>query len=51
MNIRPAKFNMVEETVLVREASKKLEVIPATYETVTEQVLEKPEYTVFRKDG
>lgn len=32
----PARFETVDERVLVREASKRLEVVPATYEWTEE---------------
>ncbi|MBT8039431.1 MAG: peptidoglycan-binding protein [Gammaproteobacteria bacterium] len=37
----PAQWGQTTETVLVREASERVEVIPARYETVTERVLVK----------
>jgi hypothetical protein len=45
LEIIPARFEMVEETLVTQEASEKLEVIPATYEWVEEQVLVKPAFT------
>ena len=37
---KPAQYEMVTEKILVKEASTRLEVVPAVYETVSEQVAE-----------
>lgn len=39
----PAKYEWVDETVIVSEAHEHLHVVPATYKYVTEQVLVRPE--------
>jgi len=39
----------VSERVMVRAASKKIVKVPATFRTVSERVLDKPAYTVWKK--
>ncbi len=39
------EFKQVTEHILVKEASKALQMLPATFETVTEQILVSPEHT------
>lgn len=43
------EYRWVENEVLVSEASSRLEQIPARYETQTEQILDKPAHTVWKK--
>lgn len=38
----PAKYEMIERTVMIKEPSERLEVIPAVYEWVEEQVMVQP---------
>ncbi|MBT7308200.1 MAG: peptidoglycan-binding protein [Gammaproteobacteria bacterium] len=44
LEVVPAEYETVEESVLVKEAHDELEVVPATYEWVDEEILEKPAY-------
>ncbi len=46
---QPAQFKTESERVLKREATKKLEVVPAQYETIEEKVLVKPAHTVWKR--
>ncbi len=46
---QPAEFRWVEKTVLVKEASTRIEEIPAQYSTVTEQVVDVPAHTIWKK--
>ncbi len=46
---QPAQFKTETERVLKREATKKLEVVPAQYEWVEEKVLVKPAHTIWKK--
>jgi len=43
----PDQYETVSEQILVKEGSKRLEILPAQYETVEEQVLVKEGYTVY----
>lgn len=45
----PAKYEWVEESVLVSEASFRMEEVPAVYETQTEQVVDIPAHTIWKK--
>lgn len=49
INTSPAEFRWVEKKVLVKEQSSRLEQIPAQYETVSEQVVDVPAHTVWKK--
>jgi len=42
-------YGEVQESVLVKPASKKIVEVPAVYETVTESVLDKPAHTAWKK--
>lgn len=44
-----AKYRWGEKRVLVSEASKRIEVIPAQYETTTEQVIDVPAHQIWKK--
>ena len=44
-----AQYRWVEKQVLVKEASKKLVQVPAKFETYTEQVIDKPAHTTWKK--
>ena len=49
VTVVPAKYNLIEEKVLVKPASKKLVEIPAVYETVEERVLIEPAKSEWKK--
>jgi hypothetical protein len=44
-----AEYRWSEKRVLVSEAAKRLEVVPATYETVTERVVDVPAHQIWKK--
>ncbi len=44
--LMPDEYETVTEQILVKEASKKIDVVPATYKTVDEQILVKEGYKV-----
>ena len=44
-NIIPAKYDTVNETIVVKEEEERLVTIPATYKTVTETIVVTPETT------
>jgi hypothetical protein len=46
---QPAEFRWVEKKILVKEASSRIEEIPAQYSTVTEQVIDVPAHTIWKK--
>lgn len=45
----PAEFRWVEKRMLVKEASTRIEQVPAQYETVTEEVVDVPAHTIWKK--
>ena len=49
VNTQEAKFRWVEKRIMVSEASTRLEVVPAQYETVSEQVVDVPAHQVWKK--
>ncbi len=49
VQIKDAEYRWVEKQVLVSEASSRLEEIPAVYDTVTEEVIDVPAHTVWKK--
>ncbi len=49
IDIVPAEFRWVEKKVLVKEATNRIEKIPAQYEIQTEQVIDTPAHTVWKK--
>jgi len=49
MEVIPATYGWKEETVLVKAESSRLETVPAEYKTTTEEVLDSPAQTVWKK--
>lgn len=49
IEIVPAKYEWVEEKVMVKDASQRVVQVPASYETVTEKVLVSPATTEWKK--
>jgi len=49
VEVIPAEYRTVEKSVLVTEASTRIETIPAVFEQQSEQVLDKPAHTVWKK--
>ncbi|WP_282111186.1 peptidoglycan-binding domain-containing protein [Shewanella algicola] len=45
----PAEFRWVEKRILVKEASTRMEQVAAQYETVTEDVVDVPAHTIWKK--
>ncbi|MCL1141123.1 peptidoglycan-binding domain-containing protein [Shewanella gaetbuli] len=45
----PAEFRWVEKRILIKEASTRIEEVPAQYETVTENVVDIPAHTIWKK--
>ena len=45
----PAEYRWVEKTVQVKDASTKLTTVPARYETQTEEVIDVPAHTIWKK--
>ena len=49
VQIIPATYKWVEEKKMLRAASTRVEIVPARYETITEQVVDTPARTVWKK--
>ncbi|MDO6563880.1 peptidoglycan-binding domain-containing protein [Amphritea sp. 1_MG-2023] len=49
VSVVPAKYRWVEKRVMVKEASSRIQEIPAQYKTMTEQVVDVPAHTVWKK--
>ena len=49
MSVVPAQYEIVEERVLVKEASTKLVNIPAEYGVEEERIIDKPAHTIWKK--
>lgn len=49
VEVVPAEYRWEEEKIMVKPASEKIDEVPATYRTVTEQQLVKPAATVWKR--
>lgn len=49
VTVTDPQYRFVEKEVLVQEASTRLEEVPAVYETVTEEIIDKPAHTVWKR--
>lgn len=49
VEVQEAEYHWVEKELLVSEASSRIEEVPAVYKTVTEQVVDVPAHTIWKK--